>query len=87
MNRAISNNEKNFVKKDENGLYNLDDENCVEIYVKMIINNTVYRMERINNLGMDSFTVYFGEVGFKCTEVKYHENGKIASLTFEAKDY
>lgn len=53
----------------------------------MIINNTVYRMERINNLGMDSFTVYFGEVGFKCTEVKYHENGKIASLTFEAKDY
>ncbi len=87
INRATSNNEKNFVEKDSEGLYNLDDENCIEIYVKMIINDTVYRMERINNLGINSFTEYFGEVRFKCTQVTYHENGKIATMTFEAKEY
>lgn len=87
INRAISHNEKNFVEKDENGLYNLDNEDCIEIYVKMIINNTTYRMERINNLGINSFTEYFGEVSFKCTDVKYHKNGKISSMTFEAKEY
>lgn len=87
INRAISNNEKKFVEKDENGLYNLNDENCIEIYVKMIINNTTYRMERIDSLGISSFTEYFGEVRFKCTDIKYHKNGKISSMTFEAKEY
>lgn len=87
INRAISNNEKNFVEKDAEGLYNLEDKNCIEIYVKMIINNTVYKMERINSLGISSFTEYFGEVSFKCVDVTYHENGKVASMTFEAKEY
>ncbi len=36
INRATSHNEKNFVEKDENGLYNLDNEDCIEIYVKKI---------------------------------------------------
>ncbi len=53
----------------------------------MIINGTTYRMERINNLGINSFTEYFGEVSFKCTGITYHENGKVASMTFEAKEY
>lgn len=88
MNKAISNNEKYSVAKDEEGLYVLDDENSIEIYVTMIINETTYRMERINSLGMNSFVAYFGEVSFKCTDVKYHEKtGKIASMTFEAKEY
>lgn len=87
INRAISDNEKNFIEKDENGLYNLENENSVEIYVKMIINNTTYRMERIDNLGINSFTEYFGEVRFKCTDIKYHKNGRVSSMTFEAKEY
>ncbi len=87
INRAVSNNEKNFVEKNSEGLYNLEDENSIEIYVKMLINGTTYKMEKINNLGIDSFTEYFGEVGFKCIDITYHKNGKIASMTFEAKEY
>ena len=49
INRAISNNEKNFVEKNSEGLYNLEDENSIEIYVKMLINGTTYKMEKINN--------------------------------------
>ena len=88
INKAISNNEKYAIPKDEEGLYVLDDEYSIEIYVTMIINNTTYRMERINNLGMNSFVAYFGQISFKCTDVKYHEKtGRIASMTFEAKEY
>ncbi len=88
INKAISNNDKYSIAKDEEGLYVLDDEYSIEIYVTMIINETTYRMERINSLGMNSFVAYFGQVSFKCTDVKYHEKtGRIASMTFEAKDY
>lgn len=87
INKATSHNEKNKILKDEEGLYKLDEENSIEIYVKMIINDTTYRMERINNLGMGSFIEYFGEVRFKCIDVQYHKNGKIASMTFEAMEY
>ncbi len=88
INKAISNNEKFAVPKDENGLYILDDENSIEIYITMIINNTTYRMEKINQLDINAFIRYFGEIGFKCTDVQYHKkSGKIASMTFEAKEY
>ncbi len=88
INRAISNNEKYAIAKDEEGLYVLDDEYSIEIYVTMIINETTYRMERIEDLGMNSFVAYFGEVSFKCTDVQYHEKtGRVASMTFEATEY
>ena len=88
INRAISNNEKYAIAKDEEGLYVLDDEYSIEIYVTMIINETTYRMERIEDLGMNSFVAYFGEVSFKCTDVQYHEKrGRVASMTFVATEY
>ncbi len=88
INKARSNNDKYEIPKDEEGLYILDDEYSVEIYVTMIINDTTYKMERITNLGIDSFIAYFGEVGFKCTDIKYHEKtGRVASMIFEATNY
>lgn len=88
INKAVSNNEKYTIPKDEEGLYVLDDEYSIEIYVTMIINETTYRMERINSLGMNSFVAYFGQVSFKCTDVQYHsKTGRISSMTFEAKEY
>lgn len=88
INKATSDNEKNNIEKDEEGLYDLDNENSIEIYITMIINEKTYRMERINQLGVQSFVEYFGPVGFKCTNVEYHENtGRIASMTFEAMGY
>lgn len=88
INKARSNNDKYEIPKNEEGLYILDDKYSVEIYVTMIINDTTYKMERITNLGMESFIAYFGEVGFKCTDIKYHEKtGRVASMTFEATNY
>lgn len=88
INKATSNNEKYEIEKDENGLYILDDENSIEIYITMIINETTYKMERITQLGTKAFVEYFGGVSFKCTNVEYHEStGRIASMTFEATEY
>ena len=88
INKAVSNNEKYSISKNSEGLYILDDEYSIEIYIKMIINDTTYQMEKINKVGINSFISYFGEVSFKCTNVTYHEKtGRIASMTFEAKEY
>lgn len=88
MNQATSNNEKYGIEKDNNGLYILDDEYSVEIYITMIINNTTYKMETFNQSRMSEFIRYFGEVGFKCTEITYHQKtGRVASMTFEATEY
>ena len=85
INKAVDNNEKYNVPKDENGLYIPNHENSIKIYVHMIINETTYPMEALNKTGLKEFTRYFGEVKFKCSDVKYHsKTGKISEMTFEA---
>lgn len=85
INKAINNNEKFAISKDENGNYIEDEENSIKIYVYMLINDTTYPMETLNAKGLKEFTRFFGEVEFKCTDVKYHKTtGKIAEMTFAA---
>lgn len=91
INKAVNNNEKNKVEKEDiEGIsfYKDNGENSVIIEIKMIINGKTYRMEQISNLGLSSFTEYFAEVKFDCKEVKYHEStGKISYMLFEATQY
>lgn len=89
MNLATSNNEKYEISKDENGLYILDDENSIMIYVTMIINNETYRMERFTTKEMSSnFIRLFGDVEFKCENISYHQKtGRVATMTFVATEY
>lgn len=88
INKAISNNEKNEITKDNNGMYKLDDKYSIEIYVSMVNGENAYPMEKFIQADLNDFIRYFGEVGFKCTDVKYHkETGRVASMTFEIKEY
>lgn len=85
INKAIDNNEKFDIPKDENGKYIPDEQNSIKIYVYMLINETTYPMETLNTRGLQEFTKAFGEVEFKCTDVKYHKtSGKVAEMTFAA---
>jgi len=87
INKAIDNNERNKVKKDENGYY-IEDDNSIKIEIKMIINGKTYPMERIKEIGIDNFTEFFGEVHFNCTKVEYHQDTKkISKMTFESIEY
>lgn len=88
INKAIDNNEKFGILKDSSGKYIPDNENSINIYVTMIINNKTYPMESIKEIGMESFTEFFGEVKFKCSDIEYHEKtGKISKMVFESIEY
>ncbi len=85
INKAFDNNEKCNIPKDENGEYKPDGKNSIKIYVHMLINDTTYPMEVLKKSGLENFTNYFGEVEFKCTDVKFHTTtGRIAEMTFTA---
>ena len=83
INKAIDSNEKNEVKKDEKNLYIPNEENSINIYIKMKFTENIYPMESFYKAGINDFTKYFGSINFKSIEVNYHENGKISSITFE----
>lgn len=84
INKAIDNNEKCGVEKDERGYYIPNEEDSVNIYIKLINSEQTYPMESIKDLSLESFVAFFGEVDFKCTKVEYHKNGKISKMTFES---
>lgn len=88
INKAINNNEKYNIEKDENGLYKEDNSYSIKIYIKMIINGKTYPMETINSKGMSSFIENFSTVDFKCSDIQYHKKtGRVSSITFEALEY
>ena len=37
INKAVSNNEKYSVKKDKDGYYDVEDTDCIEIYISLIV--------------------------------------------------
>ena len=81
INKAISNNEKNQVAKDEKGNYINNNNNSINIEIIMITNEekqetTKYKMETIAKVGINEFIKNFNKVKFKCTNIKYHSEGK-----------
>lgn len=55
INRAVDNNERNSVAKDEKGFYIGDETNSVQIDIQMIDIEQTYKMETIYNGGMTEF--------------------------------
>lgn len=87
MNKAIDNNEKNKIKKDESGLYIPDEIFSTKIYIILEKEGSTYPMENFYKVGIQKFTQYFGELNFECTKVNYHENGRISEMIFQATNY
>ncbi len=84
INKAIDNNEKNKIEKDEKGRYNENDTNSINIDIKMLDNDKTYHMEKLANGGMSTFTLYYGQIKFKCTKMEYHnKTGRIKYMLFE----
>ncbi len=84
INRAIDNNERNQIEKNNKGIYQNNDKNSINIEIKMIDNDTIYQMETIYNGGMQNFVNYYGNIKFKCIEIKYHNyTNKVKYMLFE----
>lgn len=84
INRAIDNNEKNEVEKNNKGIYLNNDKNSINIEVKMIDNDSIYQMETFYKKGMQNFINYYGNIKFKCINIEYHESTKkVKYMLFE----
>ena len=82
INKAIDNNDSYNIKKDNNGNYIEDDENSIVIDLEMITNEEkketkIYRMEKINKLGITELIKNFNTAKFKITKIKYHKINNI----------
>ena len=86
INRAVNNNEKNSVQKDEKGFYIDDDNNSVKIEIKILDNDTTYQMETLYNGGMENFIQYYGDISFNCSKIDYNSKGKVSHIIFEQKN-
>ena len=85
INRAVNNNEKNKVSKDEKGFYIQNDSNSVIIEIKISDNDTTYKMETLYNGGMSTFIQYYGDISFECIKIDYNKNGRVSFIIFEQK--
>ena len=83
MNKAINENEKNGVEKDEKGYYIDNNKDSIKIELKMITVEKTYTMEEINNHDMNQFLKNFNLIKFKCTSIEYHrKTGKVIKMIF-----
>lgn len=84
INKAINENEKNEIQKDEKSYYLENEENSIKIFIKMKAAENIYPMENFYKAGINDFTKYFGSVKFKSTDKKYHKKtGQISEIYFE----
>lgn len=83
INKAIDNNEKYKIAKDENGSYIPDNKYSLKITIQMLSNGTTYEMEKIFEHKVEQFIELFNSSKFKASNVQYHETtGKISQIHF-----
>lgn len=82
--KAVNENEKNNIPKNEKGHYIENGENSIKIEIKMLSNGKTYPMEEFYNNDITRFVQNFNLIKFRCTSIEYHENtGKVKKLIFE----
>ncbi len=84
INKAVDNNENNQVQKDEKGKYINNDNNSIQINIKMLDTDKIYAMETLYSGGMNQFVQYYNQIKFKCTKLEYHKTtNKVSYMLFE----
>lgn len=84
INKAIDNNKKEKLAKDENGFYISNETSSILITVKMLNVEETYQMEKIFALGTEQFIELFNSSKFISEEITYHEKTKrIATMVFK----
>lgn len=83
VNKAVNQNEKNEVPKNENGKYIQNNINSIKVEIHMSDNETLYDMETLYNGGMTTFVQYYNSIKFTCTEIIYNDEGTVKYMYFE----
>jgi len=77
INKAVDDNKKNTYLKDDEILVN------IEIKITEFKEEQIYDMKTLYNGGMDEFVKYYGDIPFKCADIKYNKNGQVNYMIFE----
>ena len=77
INKATNDNEKNHSKKEDEEYVN------VNIIINDLKEETVFNMETIYSGGIAQFVQYYGNIKFKCNEIKYNKSKKVNYILFE----
>lgn len=86
INKAVNENIKNEVAKDEKGFYIANETNSINVEIKLINEEKLqtYKMETIQKVGTSGFVKNFNLILFKCTSIEYHnQTGSVAKIIFE----
>ena len=84
INKAVDDNAKNEVQKDEKGNYINNEENSIRIDIKFIDDDKIHSMGEIYRSGTDLFVRYYNQIKFKCTSIEKHaKTGRIKYMFFE----
>lgn len=84
INRAVDNNQRNEIERNNKGIYIDNDKNSINIEIKMIDDDSIYKMETIYRGGIQNFINYYSNIKFKCIEIKYHNStNKVKYMLFE----
>lgn len=79
ISKAIDNNEKYNISKDENDMYISDNSYSIKIYINIVGSKKTYEMETINKVGITQFISNFNTLEFTCTKINYHDSTKRVS--------
>lgn len=77
--KAIDNNQRYEVPKDEKGMYISDNKYSIKIHINLVGSSKTYEMETINKVGIPEFISNFNSMTFKILEMKYHKETKRVS--------
>lgn len=86
INKAIDDNEKREIPKDEKGFFIQNDTNSIKVELIMLNgdNKETYQMETLNKVGLSGFIKNFNLINFKCSKIEYHDKTKLISkIIFE----
>lgn len=84
INKAMDQNEKNQIEKDDKNKYIENETNSIKIEIKFLESDKIFSMEAISELGSEQFIKNYRSMIFKCTKKEYHEKTKnIKYLLFE----
>ena len=82
INKAVDDNKKNDIQKDDQGLYVDNGENSIRIDIKFTDDDSIHTMEEIDNSGTDTFMQYYNQIKFKCTKIEHHSKTNMVSYLF-----
>lgn len=88
INKAIDNNEKYEIERNQEGFYIENDENSLKVELILLLKNEenmiiekTYQMESLEKAGLKEFISSFNLTEFRCENIEYNSKNRISKIT------